>query len=464
MAMAEFDREIFGLDASTWLTVLVTIVFVAAAHAGLRWWSRHRASKEELRLTEAEGGNPTARYWIARGVRVAVPPLALLMWIHGLYFPLSTLLSGFAPAAISAQAANVLLFLRGLGTILALVWLLVRISRTVDAWLLSFASRSRNAWDNAMAPFAGRTVRFALPLVAIILGVPALSVPAGLESVLQKGVSLILIGTIAFILIQFMNALATLLVKRNQIDVPDNRRARGIYTQVMVIRKIVVVMIAGFALASMLMVFDSVRHFGTAIIASAGVAGIIVGFAAQKSIATLLAGFQIALTQPIRIDDVVIVENEWGRIEEVTLTYVVVRIWDLRRLIVPITYFIERPFQNWTRQSADLLGTVYLQVDYSVPLDELRDELKSVLEASTSWDRKACALQVTDARDRTLEVRVLASAADASAAWDLRCEVREKLVTWLQREYPESLPRIRASVVDGSRNGASPRVRAPATR
>ena len=129
----------------------------------------------------------------------------------------------------------------------------------------------------------------------------------------------------------------------------------------------------------------------------------------------------------------------------------VVRIWDLRRLIVPIIYFIERPFQNWTRQSADLLGTVYLQVDYSVPLDELRDELKSVLEASTSWDRKACALQVTDARDRTLEVRVLASAADASAAWDLRCEVREKLVTWLQREYPESLPRIRASVVDGSR-------------
>jgi small-conductance mechanosensitive channel len=203
-----------------------------------------------------------------------------------------------------------------------------------------------------------------------------------------------------------------------------------------------------FGLASMLMVFESVRQFGTAIIASAGVAGIIVGFAAQKSIATLLAGFQIAMTQPIRIDDVVIVENEWGRIEEITLTYVVVRIWDLRRLILPITYFIETPFQNWTRQSADILGTVFLHTDYNVPLDKLRSEFKRVLEASPLWDKKVCVLQVTDSNERTLEIRALASARDASAAWDLRCEVREKLVTYLQRNYPESLPRIRAAVED----------------
>lgn len=444
--MVDFDREILGLSVSAWLTVLLTVVFVAAAHAGLRWWSRQRTRKEERELTGAAGGKPAARYWIARGVHEAVPPLALLLWIHGLYFPLTRLSSEFSPAAVAGQAATVLVFLRGLGTILGLVWLLVRISRTVDAWLLSFSSWSGNAWDDVMAPFAGRTVRFALPLVAIILGVPALSAPPGIESVLQNGVSLLLIGTIAFILMQFLNAVATLLVRRNQIDVPDNRNARAIYTQVMVLRKIAAVVIVVFAVASMLMVFESVRHFGTAIMASAGVAGIIVGFAAQKTIATVLAGIQIALTQPIRIDDVVIVENEWGRIEEITLTYVVVRIWDLRRLIVPITYFIEQPFQNWTRQSADLLGTVYLQADYSVPVDKLRDELKSVVEASPLWDRKVCALQVTDARDRTLEIRALASAADASAAWDLRCEVREKLVAWLQRNHPDSLPRIRATV------------------
>jgi small-conductance mechanosensitive channel len=191
-----------------------------------------------------------------------------------------------------------------------------------------------------------------------------------------------------------------------------------------------------------------VRQFGTAIIASAGVAGIIVGFAAQKSIATLLAGFQIALTQPIRIDDVVIVENEWGRIEEITLTYVVVSIWDLRRLVLPITYFIEKPFQNWTRTSADILGTVFIHVDYSAPLDELRAELTRILEASPLWDRKVAVLQVTDAKERTLEVRALASARDASAAWDLRCEVREKLIAYLQKNHPGSLPRLRARMED----------------
>jgi small-conductance mechanosensitive channel len=232
-------------------------------------------------------------------------------------------------------------------------------------------------------------------------------------------------------------------MQRHRIDVADNRRARGVYTQVMVLKKIAASVIGVFAIASMLMVFQSVRQFGTAIIASAGVAGIIIGFAAQKTIATLLAGFQIALTQPIRIDDVVIVENEWGRIEEITLTYVVVRIWDLRRLVLPITYFIENPFQNWTRTSADILGTVFLHVDYDVPLETLRQELTRILKASALWDGKVNVLQVTDAKDRTLEIRALASARDASAAWDLRCEVREKLITYIQKHYPESLPRWR---------------------
>jgi small-conductance mechanosensitive channel len=206
-----------------------------------------------------------------------------------------------------------------------------------------------------------------------------------------------------------------------------------------------VTIIGVFTLASMLMVFDSVRQFGASILASAGIAGIIVGFAAQRSIATLLAGFQIALTQPIRLDDVVIVENEWGRIEEITLTYVVVRVWDLRRLVVPITYFIEQPFQNWTRSSADILGTVFLYVDYGVPLDAIRVEFARILQASRYWDRKVSVLQVTDAKEHTLELRALASAADASLAWDLRCEIREKLIMFIQHTYPESLPRFRAS-------------------
>jgi small-conductance mechanosensitive channel len=256
----------------------------------------------------------------------------------------------------------------------------------------------------------------------------------------------LLIGVVAFVLLQVIDAASAIVLQQYRLDVRDNLRARAITTQVLVLKKVAITSVGLFTLASMLMVFDSVRQFGASILASAGIAGIIVGFAAQRSIATLLAGFQIALTQPIRVDDVVIVENEWGKVEDITLTYVVVRIWDLRRLVVPITYFIERPFQNWTRTSADILGTVFLSVDYSVPLDALRAELTRILEASPLWDRKVNVLQVTEAKERSVEVRVLVSAADASLAWDLRCDVREKLLTFLQRNYPASLPRVRATL------------------
>jgi len=192
------------------------------------------------------------------------------------------------------------------------------------------------------------------------------------------------------------------------------------------------------------MTFERVRHLGTTILASAGIIGIVVGMAAQRTIATFIAGLQIAITQPIRVDDVVIVENEWGRIEEITLTYVVVRIWDLRRLVVPITYFIENPFQNWTRVTADILGTVFIYVDYTVPIDSIRAELHRILKSSEFWDGKVCVLQVTNTSERTVELRALMSAADASTAWTLRCQVREKMVDFIQKNYPDALPKLRA--------------------
>jgi small-conductance mechanosensitive channel len=198
--------------------------------------------------------------------------------------------------------------------------------------------------------------------------------------------------------------------------------------------------IAGLHYALTLLITDISRP---ELLRSAGVAGIVIGFAAQRSLGTLLAGFQIALTQLIRIDDVVIVEGEWGRIEEITLTYVVVNIWDQRRLIVPVTYFLEKSFQNWTRTSVELLGTVELYVDYSMPLDALRAELTRILEASKLWDRRVNVLQVTDAREHAVQVRALVSAADAGSAWDLRCEVREGLLRFLQQHHPDSLPRLR---------------------
>jgi small-conductance mechanosensitive channel len=200
-----------------------------------------------------------------------------------------------------------------------------------------------------------------------------------------------------------------------------------------------------------------VRQFGTSILASAGIAGIIVGFAAQRSIATLLAGFQIAFTQPIRLDDIVIVENEFARVEDITLTYVVVRTWDLRRLVLPITYFIEQPFQNWTRTSSDILGSVFFHVDYAMPVVALREELDRILAASKYWDGRVKVLQVTDAGERTLQLRALASARDAASAWDLRCEIREKLITFVQQQYPQHLPRTRAELQPAAAEAPAPK-------
>ena len=443
--MPDMNSTFLGVELRTWITGGAIVLLIAIAHAGLGWWTRRRARKHHD-TPVAPGESAKARYWLARGLSDAVPPIAFMLWLHGLYFAASMLLADIPQTSWIERSIVILDWVRGVGTLLGLAWLLARVARTLEAFLQSLATRTEAGWDDVLLPFAGKALRLILPMLALILGTPALAVSEGAKQIVQNAVSLALIGTIGFILVQFVDAMAKLILSRYSLEVADNRVARGVYTQVMVLKKIAVGVIAVFAIASMLMVFQSVRQLGTAMIASAGVAGIVIGFAAQKSLGTLLAGFQIAMTQPIRIDDVVIVEGEWGRIEEISLTYVVVCIWDLRRLVVPITYFIEKPFQNWTRTSADILGTVFLQVDYGVPVDAVREELTRILEASPHWDRKVNVLQVTDAKERTLELRALASSSDASKSWDLRCEMREKLVAFVQKNYPGSLPRLRTSL------------------
>jgi len=266
------------------------------------------------------------------------------------------------------------------------------------------------------------------------------------QDVAEHILALILIALFAWLFIRMTNVLEDYVLNRFDVAVKDNLKARKIHTQFRVLKRIVIVIVGILALGSMLMTFAKVRQLGTTILASAGVVGIVVGMAAQRFIATFIAGIQIAITQPIRIDDVVIVEGEWGRIEEITLTFVVVRIWDLRRLILPITYFIEKPFQNWTRISADILGTVYLYTDYTVPVEAVREEVQNILKESEYWDGKVCGLVVTNATERTMELRALMSAADASLAWNLRCEVREKLIEFVKKQYPQALPKVRAEL------------------
>jgi len=437
------------LGASTLTLAALVLTSMALSHLWLRWWVQRKATRDDAASSGSPPGEIRLQRWLTRGLRQVLPALALLIWIHGLYFTLSLLLRQTAPQTLVDPALAALTWAYSLSVVGAIFWLLSRIGRLIEAFLVSLSTRAETSWDDLLLPLAGKAVRRALPLLALILGAPALSVSPALAEVVRNATSLLMIGVVAFILFQIVDAAASFVLRQHRMDVSDNLQARSIYTQVVVLKKVAVTTIGIFTLASMLMVFDSVRQFGASILASAGIAGIVVGFAAQRSIATLLAGFQIALTQPIRVDDVVIVENEWGRIEDITLTYVVVRIWDLRRLVVPITYFIEQPFQNWTRSSADILGTVFLYVDYTVPVEALRAELTRLLQASRYWDGKVNVLQVTDVKEHTLEIRALTSAADASLAWDLRCELREKLVTFVQQKYPESLPRIRASLDAG---------------
>lgn len=314
------------------------------------------------------------------------------------------------------------------------------------AALRRWSKKTDTIIDDAFARHVHRPLKWLGPIVFADVVLPVTDLPHGWTSTLRHIVLILMISMGGWVLVKCTRVVEDVVNERFKVDVRDNLHARAIHTQMRAFRNIASFSIVIITLAFVLMTFSKVRQVGAGLLASAGLAGVVLGFAAQKSLGTILAGIQIALTQPIRVEDVVIVEGEWGTIEEITLTYVVVQIWDFRRLIVPISYFIEKPFQNWTRVSAKLLGTVNLYFDYAVPVEALREELKRILDASEYWDKQTWGLQVTDATEHSLLVRPLMSAADSGKAWNLRCEVREKLIAFVQKNYPECLPRHRAEL------------------
>jgi len=292
--------------------------------------------------------------------------------------------------------------------------------------------------------------RLLLPSVCILFVYPLLRLSENALNILSYALKLWIIACVGWLLIRVVHAVREILLSNYDFEAKDNLQARRIYTQTRVIENIVTTIIVLFTISFMLMSYPAVRQIGVSIIASAGIAGVVLGFAAQKTLGNFISGIQLAFTQPIRLDDVVIVEGEWGWIEEITLTYVVVKIWDLRRLVVPISYFVDQPFQNWTRISADILGSVFIYADYTVPVKPIREELSRILKESPYWDKKVDVLQVTNATEKTVELRALMSAADSPTAWNLRCEVREKLLEFLQREFPQCLPRVRLDLDKGA--------------
>lgn len=311
-----------------------------------------------------------------------------------------------------------------------------------------YKSKSDFSFVRSFVVRLGKPFSIFLPLVFLSMTKSLIVLSSQLYTIYAKFIEIALIVSFAYILISLVRVFQDFVISTYKLEKENNLKERKIRTQLQFMRKILVGLIVVLAIAAVLFSFDGMRRIGAGLLTGVGVSGIIIGFAAQKSLSNLLAGFQIAFTQPLRIDDVLVVEGEWGKVEEITLTYVVLHIWDQRRLILPINYFIEKPFQNWTRMNAEILGTVFIYADYNLPIDELRTEFDRLLTAHPLWDKRVNAVQVTDSKDSVMEIRLLMSAENSADAFDLRCDMREDLIHFIQKNYPESLPKVRATIVE----------------
>jgi small-conductance mechanosensitive channel len=329
-----------------------------------------------------------------------------------------------------------------LGALLATLAALI-LHRTGNAVLRRIA---RGPVARAVVNSCARPARMALPLIALQSVWQAAPDSILLISQVRHGNALLLMVAITWLVLNALEGMTKGISERHSFDVADNHDARRIMTQTRVLVRVASTGVVVAGLAMMLMTFPGARQVGASLLASAGVLGLVVGIAARPVLSNMIAGLQLALAQPIRLDDVLILKGEWGRIEEITATYVVLKIWDERRLIIPLHWFIENTFENWTRNSSKIMGSVLLWVDYRMPLAPLREEAQRVCEAAAEWDKRVCVLEVLEAGQSSIQLRVLVTSADASLNWNLRCKVREALVDFMQREYPQHLPMMRAEL------------------
>lgn len=319
--------------------------------------------------------------------------------------------------------------------------------------LLRRATQSTPAL-HSMFLYARRPAGWVLPFVAMQMVWQAAPGTLTFIDGVRHLNGLMLIGTTTWLAVRAIKGFAEGIIRQNPSDVTDNLNARRILTQTRVLSRTLMTVAVIAGLSMMLMTFSGARQLGASLLASAGIIGIVAGLAAKPVFSNLIAGMQIAMTQPIRLDDVLVVEGEWGRVEEITGTFVVLRIWDERRLILPLSYFIEQPFQNWTRHTSQLLGSLFLYVDYRMPVEPLRVELERVIRDAPDWDGRFFKLQVTDVTERTMQLRILCTAASSSQAFELRCHLRERMIDFMQRSYPQYLPRMRLDAA--ARDGGSP--------
>lgn len=318
------------------------------------------------------------------------------------------------------------------------------IIRAVIFWLLRRMARRKNdVLFHSLVRHGERPSKWIFPFLASLCVIPGLPLPHLAVIALAHVTSVGLIVSIAWLMVLFVDLTSDVISERYRIDVSDNLTARRVQTQFGMLHKVVVFLVVVVAMAVILMTFPAIRNIGNSLLASAGVASLVVGLAMKGTLSNLVAGIQIAFTQPFRIGDAVVVEGNWGWIEEIGTMFVVVKIWDLTRLVLPLSYFLDHSFQNWTRTSAELLGHCYIYTDYTVQVDPLRDELRRICESTKLWGGKVCVLQVSQCEQTVLQLRALMDARNSGDAWDLRCLVREKLIEFIQKNYPGSLPRYR---------------------
>jgi len=304
--------------------------------------------------------------------------------------------------------------------------------------------------------YLGKPARAVFLLTCLLLILPVVpGLPDKMEDTIRQGLIMAMVASLGWFAIGCIYVLQSIMLRRYDLNAENNIQARRVHTQFQLFRRMLITFVVIIDIGAILWTFNDPRiwHYGSGLLASAGIASLVLATAAKSTAANFFAGLQIALTEPLRIDDVVVVQGEWGRVEEINSAYVVIRIWDLRRLVVPLNYFIENSFQNWTRESSDIMGTAFLYVDYSIPVEALRQQLEAIVHPSPLWNKNVCGLQVTNLTDRSMELRCLMSSRNSSENFDLRCLVREKMTEWIQQNYPDAFPTTRfASRPEGSAN------------
>lgn len=417
--------------------LLMVVIQMVLSHFAKGW-----KEAEKIQRTEAKKRSFTI-------LMTLYPRLCSWMWICGIYtiaaWYLHSVFNQFWPGwATEDRQEKFLLAV----TLLCGVSFFGQILYLTNRRLIKYVTTDSGHWENVLVVIIGELIQIGLPLVIVHFIIPLFGLSDAFENNFRKLVSFFMVASVGYLIARLVNLAADKVVapaakkEAQKLSPQVHMRNRSLQTQVAVLRRVAVAIVTFFTMACLLMFFAPMRQIGTSLIASAGVIGVVAGLAAQRSLGNLLAGFQIALTQPILLDDAVKVEGEYGFVEEISLYYVVVRLWDQRRMVVPISYFLEKPFENWTRRSSEMLGTVFLYLDYRVPIEEVRAEFNRILDEEPLWDKRVRKLQITNTLRKSVELRALVSAENPSVLFDLRCIVREKLVTYLREQYAHHLHQV----------------------